>query len=354
MAFSFSIVTRIRVRQFAPQPRLLSRLLAGLAIVLTSCTANVTAPPLAAPTQPPSPPVAAPVEGVPLASHVVVAVFENTSYDQAMADTGFRDIAARGALLRRFYAVGHSSLPNYLALTSGAEPTARTSGDCPFFNCPVTDINLGNRLDSGHDSWKGYFEGTQKPCAVPAAGQQDPYTRGYMTRHNPFAYYPNIGGDPQGGNDYCNQHLRPFGDFLADAANGTLPIFSMVIPDSCHSGHDRPCAGGTPGGLAQAVPWMNGLIGIASSARGWDRRSLLILLFDESTDDDKAGCCAQPGGGHTAAVMIAGTIKPGVTSDLPGDHYSMLRTIEDALQLPGGHLGQAVNRKPFADIFESA
>ena len=45
------------------------------------------------------------------------------------------------------------------------------------------------------------------------------------------------------------------------------------------------------------------------------------------------------GGDQTGAVVISKFIKPGTVSDVPYNHYSMLRSIEDSFALP--HLGYA-------------
>lgn len=295
------------------------------------------------------PPDRSPGSSLPRLDHLVIMVMENESLSGALKDPSFSRLAQRGALLRRYYGIAHVSLPNYLAMTSGVAPSAATTDDCPHFDCQVRDPNLAQQLDAAHVSWKGYFGGTDNPCLTPTPGH-DRYTRGYLTHHNPFAYYPDVGANPEGGTDGCRRHLRPLPELDSDAQANLLPAFAFVIPDSCEDGHDRPCAGGRPGGVGTASDRAERTRASLEASSAWDRRSLMVLTFDEGDEDDDSGCCGSPGGGLTAAIMISGLIAPGTSSERPYDHYSLLRTVEDALGLRG-HLGRAAERDPIADVF---
>jgi hypothetical protein len=287
---------------------------------------------------------------------VSLAVLENTTYDQALKDPGFAALAARGALLRRYYAVAHHSLPNYLALTSGVMPTATTRADCPRFDCPVSDASVVTQLDIAGLSWKGYFGATTEPCKTPVPGQEDPYQVGYVTHHNPFAYYPALGANPAGGTPSCKAHLRPLGELGDDAGGGRLPTFSMLIPDTCEDGHDSPCHDGRPGGIRTASRWLTAALSTVTRSPSWTRDSAFVMLFDESDATDNSGCCGQSqGGGRVAAVIVSGLIAPGTVSDHAYDHYSMLRTIEDGLGLSGHLAGaDAATVASVADVWKAA
>src|SRR6201999_3676189 len=95
---------------------------------------------------------------------------------------------------------------------------------------------------------------------------------------------------------------------------------------------------------------------------------LLIITFDESDgrgDEAATACCDEmglpgeskppgyfgPGGGRIGAVLLSPFIKPGTVSNVPYNHYSLLRTVEDIFGV--GHLGYAAepDLKPFgADV----
>ncbi|CAG8818075.1 2555_t:CDS:2, partial [Cetraspora pellucida] len=53
---------------------------------------------------------------------IVLIVFENTNYTDAIADPYFKEITTRsnGVLLSQYYAVEHPSEPNYIAHIAGS------------------------------------------------------------------------------------------------------------------------------------------------------------------------------------------------------------------------------------------
>jgi hypothetical protein len=70
--------------------------------------------------------------------HVFVLLLENQSYDATFGEPSAapylaRTLRAQGALLTRYYAIGHASLGNYVALVSGQAPNEATQLDCPTF-----------------------------------------------------------------------------------------------------------------------------------------------------------------------------------------------------------------------------
>ena len=82
---------------------------------------------------------------------------------------------------------------------------------------------------------------------------------------------------------------------------------------------------------------------------------LLIITFDEALSLDRTSCCGQVpgpnarvaadglfGGGRIGAVLLSRFITPGTVSDVPYNHYSLLRSIEDIFGV--GHLGYAQQR----------
>ncbi|HMI49719.1 MAG TPA: alkaline phosphatase family protein, partial [Gemmatimonadaceae bacterium] len=92
---------------------------------------------------------------------------------------------------------------------------------------------------------------------------------------------------------------------------------------------------------------------------------LLIINFDEALSIDASACCNEPsgpnttvpgvngpGGGRTGAVLLSRFIKPGTVSNVPYNHYSLLRSVEDLFGL--SHLlyaGQAGLASFGKDVF---
>src|SRR5207247_10305773 len=95
---------------------------------------------------------------LPRIDHVVVIVFENKSARQILRSPEaptFRALAERYALLSRYDAVAHPSLPNYLALVGGS--TFGIRRDC--IRCRVASRSLADVLSGAGRSSKAYVEG---------------------------------------------------------------------------------------------------------------------------------------------------------------------------------------------------
>ena len=186
---------------------------------------------------------------MPAFRHVVVIVFENHSARRILDYPGspFRRLAHRYALLRRYDAVAHPSLPNYLALVSGS--THGLHHDCTA--CFVGGPNLADTLAARGLTWRMYVE------------QLDIY--------------------------------RDQGRRITGPEKARLPFLYF-----CH---------------------------LAASRRS-DRRG---------------------GGGRVPAIVAGPFVRPSSVSVVPLDHYSLLRTIEDAWGLP--RLGRSALARPITGIW---
>jgi hypothetical protein len=102
-----------------------------------------------------------------------------------------------------------------------------------------------------------------------------------------------------------------------------------------------------------------------TSSPAFRANGLLVITFDESIGLDATACCNEqpgpntkspgwngPGGGRIGAVLLSPFIAPGTVSDVPYNHYSLLRSVEDIFALP--HLGYAAvtGLRPFgSDVY---
>lgn len=320
----------------------------------------------------------------PAIQHVFLIVLENKGFDTTfragtdapyLADT----LTKRGALLRQYYGIGHFSLDNYIAMISGIAPTAETQADCfhhddfvetgtaPYGQpigkgCvyPAHVPTIANQLAARGRTWKGYMEDMgndpeREParCGQPPLGQIDPTERAspndqYAAKHNPFVYFHAIIDSAS-----CQRNIGPLAELEADLrAPEHTPGFAFITPNLCHDGHDQPCVSHEPGGLVSADAFLRQWVPIITGSPAFRSNGLLIITFDESIGLDATACCNEqsgpntkspgfsgPGGGRIGAVLLSPFIAPGTVSDRPYNHYSLLRTIEDAFGLP--HLGYA-------------
>jgi Phosphoesterase family. len=353
-----------------------------LALLLTACTKTLAAA-VSAP---------APIH------HVMVIVLENEPYDAAFGGHSLAPYLAHrlpklGALLPRYYSIGHDSLDNYIAMISGQAPNAATQNDCKIYSefrhtAPGLDGNgqmlgegciypskvktLADQLDAEGLSWKGYMEDMgadsareSSTCGHVAIGAQehadDASARDqYATWHDPFVYFHSIIDNPA----HCAQHVVNLDRLAKDLQQvDTTPNFIFITPNRCHDGHDAPCKSGEPGGLISADAFLRRWVPRILAAPAFRQDGLLVITFDEGTD--AAACCGErglpdgpppgmygAGGGRTGAVLLSPFIKPGTVSLTAYNHYSLLRTLEDIFGVP--HLGYAAAstlRAFGADVF---
>ena len=318
--------------------------------------------------------------------HVFVIVLENES-----ASTTFgagspapylsTTLRSEGAYLPNYYAVGHESNDNYIAMISGQAPTAQNQADCQFYDnlepgtigsygqaegtgCvyPADVPTIADQLTASGLTWRDYNESMgadptreASECGHPGINSVDntqkaTATDEYATRHDPFVYFHSIIDDTA----LCDSHVVNL-DLLPHDLGSAIdtPNYVFITPDLCDDGHDSPCANGQPGGLAQADAFLRQWVPqITSSPAFTQQHGLLIITFDEADTSDTSACCGEipgpdspepgvngPGGGDIGAVLLSPCIAPGTVSTVPYNHYSMLRSVEDIFGLP--HLGYA-------------
>lgn len=316
-------------------------------VVATACDPSPLGPdPVASPT----------AHSVPAFRHVFVVVFENESRDAVFgsgaADAPYLNSLARSwSFLDRSYGVAHNSLPNYIAMTSGQPPTSTTRADCPVYNCVYPDRipNIADEIQGSGRTWKVYLDGTDEPCVHGVENRPDPYAayvpgaNSYAQRHNPFVYYGDVVHRPA----RCRRHLLPYAALTADLAADHLPDYGLLVPDLCHDGHDRSC------GIAAADTWASRQIPRLLASPDFRDGGVLFVTFDESAPSDTAGCCGDSDGGRIGTIVVSPTWgRPaGYRSRSPVNHYSLLRTIEDAWGLDLLGRSQDPGIHPMTDLF---
>jgi hypothetical protein len=310
--------------------------------------------------------------------HVFVIVLENKSFDTAFGPGSpapylSQTLTQQGQLLRQYYAIGHASLDNYLAMVSGQGPNIATQSDCVFYTAfrpglptsgdgqylgqgcvyPTRVQTIADELTSSGLTWKAYMQDMGTPCRHPAINTFDTTQRArvgdqYAARHNPFVYFRSVLDSGE-----CAANDVDLSELETDLASGT-PSFAFITPNLCEDGHDSPCVDGRPGGLAQADQFLQTWVPRILGSPAWSEGSLLVIKFDEASSSDASACCGEkpgpntpnpggttigPGGGRTGALLISQYVQPGSVNDTPYNHYSLLRSIEDVFGL--GHLGFA-------------
>ncbi|MDH6140200.1 hypothetical protein P3T35_002208 [Kitasatospora sp. GP30] len=265
-------------------------------------------------------PVAPPASSVPGYDHVFTVMMENTDYSEIMndpTDTPFiHSLMSQGATLTDAHGVYHPSDENYLAIAGG---DTYTKGATYWPNINSPQRNLGDTIEAAGKSWKAYEQGMGTPCNTTTQ-----YDAKYMPDDAPFINYTDISGNPA----RCAAHLFDTSQLTTDLRSAaTTPNFSWIAADDYYDG--EASGNGSSTSLQTQDGWLKQTLAPVLSSPAWtQQRSLLVLTWDESESE---------GYNHVATVVLGsqGTVPAGTSSPLHYDHYSIGRTIESALGLPG-------------------
>lgn len=254
---------------------------------------------------------------IPNFDHIVLIVLENKGYDQVIGSSqapNLNALAQKYVLLSNYFAVSHPSLPNYIALMSGG--TQNITSDCT--TCFVNTKNLGDEIMASGKTWKAYEENMPTPCALGD-------TKLYAQKHNPLIYFDSI----RLNTTICDNNIVPLTQLETDLAANQLPNFSFLMPNLCNSGHD--CA------IDKPDAWVNNMVAKLQASPALGNNSLIIVVFDEAESGNQGTCCGlgAAAGGQVAAILISPLAKPAFTDSTDYSHYSLLKTILAAWNLPG-------------------
>jgi phosphatidylinositol-3-phosphatase len=329
---------------------------------------------------------------VPHYAHIFVVMDENKAFQGI---DGSADAPVLTRLARtygdavRFYAEAHPSEPNYVALLGGSAfgihdddayyclPRS-TRPSCPFAAEPdyvshVIDApHLGMQLQEAGLSWKGYYQ------SIPTSGSDavfgsDPAQDGphalplYAVKHSGFMNFASVQRDPS-----RREHLVGFVALWHDLAAGTLPSFAFVVPNQCDDMHGLADKAEVPtdcrftnrsGLIRRGDAAAERIVKAIMASRAWRSKEnvAIVLTFDEDDGRGREGCCGVTpdapsnfGGGHIPTIVIANHGPRGIVDATPYNHYSLLRTIEDAFGIYS-YLGIAARSdlgvKPMTPLF---
>jgi len=256
-------------------------------------------------------------------NHVVWFIFENRAPRQIIGLPRkaplFNRLRQRCGVATRYAAIAHPSLPNYIALTSGA--TQGIVGD----GSPKGHTVGARSVFYVVGSWRSYVESMPHPCML-----HDAYP--YAVRHNPAAYYARLRPT------LCARDL-PLGTIAdgalaSDLATNRLPRFSLVVPDFCHDTHN--CS------VTVGDRWLRSWVQkIVASPVYRSRRTAIFVTFDEN--DGRAG-------NRVPLLVIAPTVRHRATVTRRLSHYALLRTTEELLGLRP-LLGHAATARSLRSLF---
>ena len=277
----------------------------SLPIPLTPSPSGSPLPPSPSPS--PSTSTQKPCRGTPAGAweHVLVIVMENHGFSQIAGHSPYLNrLAHQCGLARRFSAVAHPSLPNYLAMTAGHTFARWSSTDCSAApGCSTAAKSLFGQVGG----WKAYEEHMSMNCQMAPDDANH-----YAVKHNPPPYFTKI-------TKACAKRDVPLeasnGGLADDLAKGSLPKFAFITPDLQHDEHDASVAVGDD----WLHEWVPKIINSASYATG---DTALFITYDESEGGSS---------NRIYTVVVAPSVGHGTVSEDKFTHYSLLRTWEKML-----------------------
>jgi len=339
--------------------------------------------------------------------HVFVLLLENESFEVTFgkgSPTSYlsHTLPAQGALLREYYAIGHASLDNYIALISGQAPNDQTQLDCAVFadfkaTAPGPDAHgqlpgsgcvypaivktLPDQLEPAGLTWKAYMEDMGRnparesaTCGHARVGQPEnthiaQVGDQYAARHNPFVFFHSIIDDQA----RCDSHVVNLDRLPHDLASiDSTANYIFITPNLCNDGHDPNCVDGQRGGLTAVDGFLRRWVPLITDSPAFRADGMLIITFDESDRAGAAGsaaCCAEqplpgakyqpgfngPGGGRIGAVVLSPFVKPATMSTVPYNHYALLATVEAIFGVERlGYAGERDLQLFGTDVFSAA
>lgn len=286
---------------------------------------------------------------IPLFTNVFVILMENTTLATLEANISsapnlkkWQGDYATGA---DYHGVSHPSLPNYIALTSGDTHgigcdcgAAPGNGTCypvldVCFSCSCNQAatgHLADQLEAAGKTWMDFGEDMGTPCNFTDSGN-------YAARHNPFVYYDNI----QTNASRCKAHVVDYKTFDPNSPAS----FNFIAPNLIDDMHD----GSVPTNIAAGDTWLGKNVPPILASTAYKNGGLLVVVWDE--DDSSGGI-----GGTTDDPVGIWVFSPfaksgGAVAKSHYDHYSLLATIEDGLDL--GRIGKAAQATPLNEFFPS-
>jgi len=289
---------------------------------------------------------------VPPYDHIIVILEENKTYATIVngsAAPHFHALATEYGLATQMFAESHPSEPNYVALVSGT--TGGITDDAGWFTAGhlIPPPDLATQLHAKGLAWRAYLEDLPAPgsFAIFSAGSARRPAGLYAAKHTAFTNLASVHHDPD-----VRRELVGFDALQADLAAGSVPAFALIVPNQCNEMHSirspaapPDCRHDDDALVRRGDAEIGRLVASIQTSPFWAHgNNAIVITFDEDEDDGRVAgepvrCCVNdaqdPGGGHIPTIVITNHGPRGVRDATPYDHYSILRTIEDALGLDG-------------------
>jgi phospholipase C len=206
-----------------------------------------------------------------------------------------------------------------------------------YANHTVDSKSLMDQLQAKKLTWKGYFEDIPKSGSKAVVAPN--FVRAlYAVKHNGFMNFKSVQSDRN-----LAQKIVGLPQLTADLQRGTVPNYSHIVPNQCHEMHGLAECFDLDTLIKTGDTMVGQLVGQITHSSLWAsaQNNAIIITFDEDNNPSEKptpqGCCgfdpksaANFGGGHIATIVITNHGPRGVVDATAYNHYSLLRTTEEA------------------------
>jgi Phosphoesterase family len=263
-----------------------------------------------------SPALRPPAAAIPHFDHVFLIYLENQDYKQIIGNTKeapfVNSLLSKSTLLSNIFAEEHPSDGNYLSFAGGSEFDAPADDPAEENSQYTIDAkNIGDLVDSAHESWKVYLQSAAGPCDNTVHDY-------YWDDDLPMMYFKDVRDRP----GYCDAHVVPLNQYSIDLKKAsTTPNFAWIGANDCDD--MEGC------GIKAGDSFLKTVATEFFDSPAWKTQpSLFIITWDEDDQDYQHPAQRVP-----TIVIGSQYVKKGFVSTVRYTHYSLLRTTEAALGL---------------------
>jgi acid phosphatase len=231
---------------------------------------------------------------------VIVIPEENHSSSEFFSSLPYlASLASTYGQATSYHAIGHPSLPNYLAIFGGS--TYGTSSDCGIGCGPGSSgQSVWDQTLAAGKSAKAYQDGMTSNCASGGG-------TAYAPRHGPWPYW--TGTTPHAN---CLAHDVPLSALQPDISAGTLPVTGEITPNLNNDWHD--------GSAAQADAFLQNWVPKLQAGSDYTSGNLTIIIVADEDDGSQ---------GNLVPFVVVNKALSHKSVSLAANHYSLTRWLEE-------------------------
>ena len=297
---------------------------------------------------------------VPRYDHIAVIMFTSHDYGSILHNRfapTFNRLASQYGLASHYYTTSDPDTANVMALLAGND--FGISDGAPYWDSRVNKPSLLSQIDKAHMSWKEYAQGLPYPGYLGDCYPGNCIQTDSLYNQIQFNAVPDLTSVAD--NPAEARKMVPATQLSTDAKTGHLPNFSFIDPNECAGMHGGPpwCEDSSSNYhqfddnalVSGGDSYLGQVVHAIMSGPQWKKgNNAIVVSFTEG--DTSQGCCdVKVGTGHVLTIVITSHGPRHLTDPVPFNHYSLLRTIEDAFGLPC--LGHACDKVlvPMAKLF---